>query len=270
MGGFFGCGGGAFAGGAVFEAVAPTGDLEDFGVVQKAVEDGGGGGNVTEEFAPFFEGAVGGHEGGAQFVAAHDDFEEVFAAFGRELFDAHVVDDEEIAAEVVVEDFLMPLGVVGVVTEVGEDVEDGTVEDGFAEFDQGVADGLGEVALAHSGRAEQEKVAGLVDKSSGGEVVDLGAADGGVEGEVEVFEGALFAEGGRFGAPGDGALLTDVEFVGEDGAEEFCMAEVVAAGFLEAKFKGGEQAGKAELTGLVLDGGGGHGFVFWFCCFWFC
>ena len=66
----------------------------------------------------------------------------MFAAFGRELFDAHVVDDEEVTAEVGVENFLMPLGVVGVVAEVGEDVEDGAVEDGFAEFDQGMADGL--------------------------------------------------------------------------------------------------------------------------------
>ncbi len=142
----------------------------------------------------------------------------MFAAFGREVFDAHVVDDEEVAAEVVVEDFLVTLGVVGVVAEVGEDVEDGAVEDGFAEFDQGVADGLGEVAFADSGGAEQEEVAGLVDKSSGGEVVDLRSVDGGVEGEVEVFEGACFSEGGGFGAPGDGALLADVEFVGEDGA----------------------------------------------------
>ena len=63
-----------------------------------------------------------------------------------------------------------------------------------------------------------EEVAGLVDEASGGEVVDLGTVDGGVEGEVEVFEGACFAEGGGFGAPGDGALLADVEFVGEDGA----------------------------------------------------
>lgn len=128
---------------------------------------------------------------------------------------------------------------------------------------------MGKVAFADSGWAEQEEVAGLVDKSSGGEVVDLGAVDGGVEGEVEVFKGSYFTEGGGFGAPGDGALLADVEFVGEDGAEEFFVGEVVAAGFLEAKFKGGEEAGEAELAGLVLDGGGGHGFCFWFLVFGF-
>lgn len=169
MGGFFG--GGVFSGGTVFETVAAAGDLEDFGVVQEAVEDGGGGGDVAEEFAPFFEGAVGGHEGGAQFVATHDDFKEVFAAFGREVFDAHVVDDEEVTAEVVVEGFLMPLGVVALVVEVGEDVEDvedGAVEDGFSEFDEVVAEGLGEVAFADSGWAEQEEVAGLVCDGGGG------------------------------------------------------------------------------------------------------
>lgn len=56
----------------------------------------------------------------------------MFSAFGREVFDAHVVDDEEVAAEVVVEDFLVALGIVKVVAEVGEDVEDGAVEDGFS------------------------------------------------------------------------------------------------------------------------------------------
>lgn len=126
-----------------------------------------------------------------------------------------------------------------------------------------MTDGLGEVAFANAGWAEQEEVAGLVDETSGGEIVDLGAVDGGVEGEVEVLEGALFTEGGGFGAPGDGALLADVEFVGEEGGQEFLVGEVVAAGFLEAELKGGEEAGEAELAGLVLDGGGGHGFVFW-------
>ena len=69
-------------------------DFEDVGVVEKAVENGGGGGDVADEFTPFFEGAIGGHERGEELVAAHDDLEEVFAGFGRELFDAHVVDDE--------------------------------------------------------------------------------------------------------------------------------------------------------------------------------
>lgn len=69
--GFLGC--------AVLEPVAAAGDLDDVGVVQEAVEDGGGGGDVADEFAPLFDGSVGGHECGPVLVAAHDDLEEVLA-----------------------------------------------------------------------------------------------------------------------------------------------------------------------------------------------
>ena len=76
------------------EAVAGAGDSDDVGAVEESVEDGAGCGDVAEELAPFFNGAVGGHEGGSVFVSAHDDFQEDFAAAGGEVFEAHVVDDE--------------------------------------------------------------------------------------------------------------------------------------------------------------------------------
>ena len=41
--------------------------------MKEPVEDGGGGGNVTQQFAPFLDWAVGGHEGRAGFISAHDD-----------------------------------------------------------------------------------------------------------------------------------------------------------------------------------------------------
>ena len=69
-------------------------------MVQEAVEDGGGSGNIANKLAPFFEWPVGGHQRGAHFVAAHNDLKEVFSGFGRELGDAHVVDDEQVALKV--------------------------------------------------------------------------------------------------------------------------------------------------------------------------
>ena len=81
----------------IFEAVAVAFDLDDFCVVQEAVEYGCGGRDVADELAPFFEGSVLGHECGAHFVASHDNLKEIFAGFWRQLFDAHVVDDEQVA-----------------------------------------------------------------------------------------------------------------------------------------------------------------------------
>ena len=60
-------------------------------MVKEPVEDGTGSGHVAEELAPFVDGTIGGHECGAVFVTAHDDFQKDFAAFGREDFQTHVV-----------------------------------------------------------------------------------------------------------------------------------------------------------------------------------
>ena len=57
-------------------------DLDDMGVVDEAIQDGCGRGDIAYEFPPFFQGAVGGHERGLRFVAAHDDLKEIFAGFG--------------------------------------------------------------------------------------------------------------------------------------------------------------------------------------------
>ncbi len=73
------------------QAVAATGDLNNFGVVEKAVENGRGGGRVVEELAPFFDGAVGGHQGGAVFVSAQDDLQQGFSGLARQGFGAHVI-----------------------------------------------------------------------------------------------------------------------------------------------------------------------------------
>jgi hypothetical protein len=236
---------------AVLKPVGAAFDFDDVGVVEEAVEDGGGGGDVADEFAPFLQGAVGGHEGGAQVVAAHDDFEEVFPGLWRELFDAHVVDDQEIALEVAAHGSLVS-AFVAVVAKVFEEVEDGAVEDGFAAFDQLVADGLSKVTFADSGWSDEEDVFGVFTEASGGKLVDLGAVDRGIEAEVEAVEGAFLAEGGGFVPAGDHALMSDVEFVLEEEFEELFVGEVVASGFLQAQVERRGEAAEAQfLEGLL-------------------
>jgi hypothetical protein len=56
-------------------SVAVAGDREDGGVVEEAVEDGGGDGGVFEDVAPVGDAAVGGQDDAAVFVAAADDLE---------------------------------------------------------------------------------------------------------------------------------------------------------------------------------------------------
>ena len=96
--------------------------------------------------------------------------------------------------------------------------------------------------------------------------MDAGAGDGGVEGEVEVFQAAGAAEGGGFGAAQDLALLADVDFVLEDEFQEVGVGQVVALGFLEAHVEALEESGEGECAGVVFEGCVG---VHWsFVCWW--
>jgi len=217
--------------GGFFHAVALAFDFDQVGVMEKAVENGRGRGDIANEFAPFFQGAVGGHQGRAQFVAAHDDLEEVFAGCGWELFDAHVVDDQQI----------------------GKQIEDRAVQHDFATLDQFVADGLGEVAFTHTGRADQQDVFGSLNKLPGSQIVDLPAVDGWVEAEVEGVQCAPVAEICRFGAPGYHALLAYAQFVLQEQFEELQVIEVIAAGFLQAYFQAGSQSAQAQLAQGVIQ-----------------
>jgi len=71
--------------------------------MQEAVDDGSGGGHVTEELAPFLEGSIAGHDGGAIFVAAHNDLQQVFAGVFGQLLESHVINDDEVWLQVFAE-----------------------------------------------------------------------------------------------------------------------------------------------------------------------
>jgi hypothetical protein len=220
---------------------------EDFGVVQEAVEDGGGAGDVAEEFAPIFEGAVAGHERGAGFVAAEDDFEETFAGAFGELLHAHVVDDEEIGLEVTCED-LVVAGEGFVVEEVADDIEDGAIEDGAALLDDVESEGLDDVTFSDAGRSEQENVAMLAEETSGGEVEDLLLGELRIEGPVEGVEGFEIAEAGGIDASLDLSIGADEEFVLEEEFKEVGMAELVGLCFVESDVEALSESGESELA----------------------
>ncbi len=63
----------------IFHSIALSFDFYDACVVEESVEDGGCCGHVSDEFSPFFQGPVGGHECGFQLVASHNDFKKIFS-----------------------------------------------------------------------------------------------------------------------------------------------------------------------------------------------
>ena len=60
-------------------------------MMEQAIKDGAGSGNIAQEFTPFFDGTIGGHHGGSVFVAAHNEFQEDFPTFLRQDFKSHVI-----------------------------------------------------------------------------------------------------------------------------------------------------------------------------------
>lgn len=237
---------------AVAKSIASAFDLDDFGVVEEAVQNGGGRWNVVEQLAPFLDGPIGGHEGGAGFVTAHDDLQEHFSGFGRQDFEPHVIDEQQIGFEIAGQGAIqLGRGLIGL--KFPNHVEDRPVENLEAGFNGMVADGLSQVALTQTRRPDQQHVTALADELAGSQVVDLLAFDGRIEGPVKVFEGFGIAEGGGFGPFGDQTLMPDVEFILKDQFEELFMGQLMGAGFLQAQLQAGQEAGETQLTGVLHE-----------------
>jgi cold shock CspA family protein len=79
------------------------------------------------------------------------------------------------------------------------------------------------------------------------------------EAEVEVLQGAAVAEGGGFGAPGDGALAAHVEFVLEDEFKELAVGQPVGFGFLQAHFQSVQKPREAQGASVLFEDGMVHG-----------
>ena len=184
--------------------------------MEEAVEQRGDGGGVAEQLAPALVGSVRGEQRGGRLVAAHDQFEQVLGGGVRQLGRAEVVYDEQGHAGQVGQIVLAGFGE----RRLGELFEEGVrlaVDDAIALLDRGAADSLGEMALARTGRPEQERVFALGDEAGGGELEDERAVDLLVEGEVEAVEGAVgVAEAGLLVSPGEQAVLVPLEFVSDE------------------------------------------------------
>ena len=84
--------------GVLTQAVAGALDLDDHGVVQEAVEEGGGHHGVAEDLAPLGEAPVGREDHRAPLVSSVDQLEEQAAAIGDDWQVADLIDDQERSA----------------------------------------------------------------------------------------------------------------------------------------------------------------------------
>ena len=155
---------------ALVDAMAATLELHDLGVVEKAVEQDAGGDVVAEHGAEVFDGPVAGQDGGAGFVTAAEDLEQVFGRSRRQRTQAEVLEDEQVDATQARDHFLTSAGGGGLGKILGE-VESGAVEHGVAGLHGADTDADADVRLAESGRTEDERAAALADEAQGGDGV---------------------------------------------------------------------------------------------------
>jgi hypothetical protein len=96
---------------------------------------------------------------------------------------------------------------------------------------------------------------------TGGQFVDARAIDGSIESKVEIVQGTDLTEVGSFLAPGDGALLSHVEFVLEDDFQELMVRKSAGFGILEAQLQSAKQSRETQSLRIFFEGVVGHSWV---------
>ena len=213
--------------GVFAQPVAGAFDVDDDGVVEQSVEQGGGDDGIAEQLAPFREAAVGGEDHGALLVAGVDELEEQVGGAAVDGDVADLVDDEQRGAgeeaDLLGEAVLAPgLG------EGLDEFREGRAVDALSGLDGGDAERDGEMALAGAGRAEQMDHLGAVDEVELGERQDAVPVEGRLEGEVEALERLRRVQPGGLEGDADAAVLADVELLGEQRVDGFEGADLAA------------------------------------------
>src|SRR6056297_962659 len=228
------------------QAIAPAGDLDQLRVLQEAVQDRRRRRDVTDQLAPVLQRTVAGHHRAAELMTTHDDLEQELTALLRQLLHAHVVEDQQVRSQVAFQDSFMTLEGF-IVQEVTHAVEDAAVVNRVALTDQRQTDALNQMALADTGRTEQDRITALADEVAAGQVEDLLPFDRCSELPVKILERLLVSEAGRFDAPRDLPLTTDRQLIGEDQFQELGVVEFGSLGLLQTHVERLAESAEPEL-----------------------
>jgi hypothetical protein len=128
------------------------------------------------------------------------------------------------------------------------------VKDAMALLDDGHPDGLGQMALAGAGRAEEEPVLVLGDEAAGRQLEDEPAIELPIEVEIEgVQRLAHVTEAGLFEAAVEQPVLASKELVTDERGEEVDRGEVLGLRLQQPWLQAGGHAGAAKLTQGALE-----------------
>jgi hypothetical protein len=207
----------------VGESVGVAVEGDDVGVVDEAVDDGGGDDLVGEDVAPAAEGPVAGEDGGGGLVAGRDQVEDQVGGAGVEGDVADLVDDQQRDPGQAAQFGLEAVAVVGA-GQAHHPVRGGGEGDLVPGL--GGADGEGDrqVGLAGAGWAEQDDVGLGGDEVGHPEVDDQFAIQVRGVGEVELLQGLDRGKAGP-ADPGLGAVcFAGGDLAAQDRGQVFLMA----------------------------------------------
>ena len=176
---------------------------------------------------PLHERQVAGHDGGGAFVAFGNEFVEVVVLEWRQRFESEIVDDEQRYARQGLKATLVDLGGSGGL-QLSQESALCREEDVVVVAHRFMPQGLGDVAFPGTAGSGDEDGHFLLDEAAGGQILDQGLVDTGVEGEIELLEGLLSAKPGSSHAQSEFLLLTTDRLVLNEQREELGVGQLAS------------------------------------------
>jgi hypothetical protein len=127
----------------------------------------------------------------------------------------------------------------------------------MSEFSSEDAEGDGEMGFADAGRAQQENIATFGQEATGGQLLQQGPVDGGLEGEVKVFDALEVRQTGKTQVGLDDALAACGQLGFEQASQKVGAAPFFGSSLLSELVELCERGGSADL----FEGGQGELFV---------
>jgi hypothetical protein len=211
---------------ALMKAKALPLHLNDLGVSQEPIKNGGGCRYVTQELPPILSRSICGNQCGTRFVTAHKDFEEIFGGTGAELLHAEVLKDKKIDARELIDEsapFARGFSFGKILSQIENTPNDGSV----AGSDGTDGNSNGDVGFPDTGRSDQQNALMGGNEASCGQFHELRAGYLRIEGEIKVRELLNLDNTCLFEATGKESVRAASEFVRNDEFEEL---EVIQRG----------------------------------------
>ncbi len=235
----------------VLHPVTRSLDYDIFGVVEEAVEDGGGDGAiVVENRGPLLEGLVGGHDEGPSLVALTDDLEE---EIGAVLIDGEVtnlVQEEDVGATVSAKLAFEQASLLSG-GEIIDDADGVGEEHRVAFLAGGEPEGGGKVGLSDADGAEEHHVGLLGNELQAEEVLNLEAVDLLGPIPLELLQGLEDREAGGLDASFDDPLTALGVLTLDEAAEVFDVVPVAGGRLAGQIGMVAEKIGQLEFVEML-------------------